>query len=183
MVPPLPKKSSFGQARCEQFASAGGSGRAACSSTRGRFRRWLASAPRALGRSEDVFKSVHLFVLCTTPRGIRQPLVQPVSIVWKRPALRNTAASHKRTVNERYRRRSTEPASSRGLTLCWGAPPRGSHMNSHQQGRCKQPTDPVRLLFNVRGNAEFEADLIRVRTAKGCSLPRRRGGCVESSPS
>ena len=49
------------------------------------------------GRSEDVFRSVHLLHDIEPRPGILQPLVQAVSIVWKLPALRNTTASHKRT--------------------------------------------------------------------------------------
>jgi hypothetical protein len=42
------------------------------------------------GQSEDVFRSVHLLHDIEPRPGILQPLVQAVSIVWKRPALRNT---------------------------------------------------------------------------------------------
>jgi DNA invertase Pin-like site-specific DNA recombinase len=45
-------------------------------------------------------------------------------------------------------------------------------------GNRHDPTDPVgRLLFNVLGMvAEFEADLIRMRTREGMAIAKRRGG-------
>ena len=52
-------------------------------------------------------------------------------------------------------------------------------------GSIHDPTDPVgRLLFNVLAMvAEFEADLIRLRTREGCRSPKPRAGCEASSRS
>jgi DNA invertase Pin-like site-specific DNA recombinase len=52
-------------------------------------------------------------------------------------------------------------------------------------GSVYDPTDAVgRLLFNVLAMvAEFEADLIRLRTKEACASPRPRGTCAASSPS
>ena len=51
-------------------------------------------------------------------------------------------------------------------------------------GSVYDPTDAVgRLLFNVLAVvAEFEPDLIRLRTREACGSPRRRGTCGASSP-
>ena len=52
-------------------------------------------------------------------------------------------------------------------------------------GSVYDPTDAVgRLLFNVLAMvAEFESDLIRLRTKEGCGSRRPRDGCAASSPS
>jgi DNA invertase Pin-like site-specific DNA recombinase len=52
-------------------------------------------------------------------------------------------------------------------------------------GSVHDPTDPVgRLLFNVLGmTAEFESDLIRMRTREGRKSPRLRAGCGASTSS
>lgn len=52
-------------------------------------------------------------------------------------------------------------------------------------GSIYDPTDAVgRLLFNVLAMvAEFEADLIRLRTREGMLVARRKDICVVSSPS
>ncbi len=59
------------------------------------------------------------------------------------------------------------------------------HVKLSLGGSLHDPNDPVgRLLFNVLAMvAEFEADLIRLRTAKGCASPRPRAVCAASSPS
>ena len=52
-------------------------------------------------------------------------------------------------------------------------------------GSLHDPGDPVgRLLFNVLAMiAEFESDLIRMRTREGMKVARARAGCAASSPS
>ena len=52
-------------------------------------------------------------------------------------------------------------------------------------GSVHDPTDPVgRLLFNVLAMvAEFEADLIRMRTREGMQVAKAKGGCGASSQS
>ena len=52
-------------------------------------------------------------------------------------------------------------------------------------GSVCDPTDAVgRLLFNVLAMvAEFESDLIRLRTREACGSPRRRGICGASNRS
>ena len=52
-------------------------------------------------------------------------------------------------------------------------------------GSVHDPTDPVgRLLYNVLGMiAEFESDLIRMRTREGMKVAKAKGGCVVSGPS
>jgi len=52
-------------------------------------------------------------------------------------------------------------------------------------GSVYDPTDAVgRLLFNVLAMvAEFESDLIRLRTARACGSPRQRVAFAESNPS
>lgn len=52
-------------------------------------------------------------------------------------------------------------------------------------GSLHDATDPVgRLLFNVLAMvAEFESDLIRLRTGEGCALPRPRDACAAGSQS
>jgi DNA invertase Pin-like site-specific DNA recombinase len=52
-------------------------------------------------------------------------------------------------------------------------------------GSVHDPTDPVgRQLFNVLAMiAEFESDLIRMRTREGMKVARPRAGCAASSPS
>jgi DNA invertase Pin-like site-specific DNA recombinase len=52
-------------------------------------------------------------------------------------------------------------------------------------GSIHDPTDPVgRLLFNVLATvAEFESDLIKMRTREGMKIARPRVGCPVSSQS
>ena len=52
-------------------------------------------------------------------------------------------------------------------------------------GSIHDPTDPVgRLLFNVLAMvAEFESDLIKMRTREGMKSPRQRAGCEVNSRS
>jgi DNA invertase Pin-like site-specific DNA recombinase len=52
-------------------------------------------------------------------------------------------------------------------------------------GSIHDPTDPVgRLLFSVLAMvAEFESDLIRMRTRGACRWRGRRGGCAGSNRS
>jgi DNA invertase Pin-like site-specific DNA recombinase len=52
-------------------------------------------------------------------------------------------------------------------------------------GSLHDPDDPVgRLLFNVLAMiAEFESDLIRMRTREGMKVARAKAGCAASSPS
>jgi DNA invertase Pin-like site-specific DNA recombinase len=59
------------------------------------------------------------------------------------------------------------------------------HIKLSIGGSLHDPTDPVgRLLFNVLAMvAEFESDLIRLRTREGMKVPRPRAVCAASSPS
>jgi hypothetical protein len=59
------------------------------------------------------------------------------------------------------------------------------HVKLSLGGSLHDPNDPVgRLLFNVLAMvAEFEADLIRLRTREGSASPRPRATCAASSPS
>ena len=62
------------------------------------------------GRSEDMFRSVHLLHDIEPRPGILQPLVQAVSIVWKRPALRNTTGVPQADRERVMVRQAAEPA-------------------------------------------------------------------------
>jgi hypothetical protein len=168
MVPPLRRKSSFGQACCEQFASVVGSGRAACSSTRGRSRRCLASVPQALGLIGGcVQKRSFVHDIEPRPRGSCSRSCKPYPLCGndRHCATRRRPTSGPREVTVRQ---AAEPAATSASGVRRSESTKWVQRGDQPKGRTEQGAtanrDRVRACIDsIRGVAAFLATCVRRR--------------------